>query len=88
MLIESFQPDWADHDGSVTGPSQLALRTKLHHIQASAICQIVSHFMANPDDGVLEGLIEVFDSQARMLRLQMHDEIGEMRSLALLRSVT
>ncbi|KAJ9606353.1 hypothetical protein H2200_009314 [Cladophialophora chaetospira] len=74
-LIDAFQPDWADHDGTTAGPSQLALRTKLHHIQSSAICKITSNFMATPDDGVLQALIEMFDAQARMLQLQLHDEI-------------
>ncbi len=82
MLIDAFQPDWADHDDSIPGPSQLALRTKLHHIQISAISKIVSHFMASPDAGVLEAFIDMFDSQARMMRLQLQDETGDTNHYA------
>ncbi|KPI35057.1 uncharacterized protein AB675_7199 [Cyphellophora attinorum] len=71
IFIEAFQPDWAELDANVTDPNQLALRTKLFHIQTTALCKIVPHFMASSDDSTLEALIELFDSQTRMLQPQL-----------------
>jgi hypothetical protein len=80
MLIEGFQPDWAEYDGTAANPTSLAMRTRLHHIQSSAIYRIVAHLMATPDDKSLETLIDIFDSQARMMLSQLHDEMGEPKS--------
>lgn len=77
MLVEGFQPDWAEYDNNAITPTSLAVRTKLHHIQSSAICKIVAHLMATPEDRSLEALIDIFDSQARMMLSQLHDEMGE-----------
>ena len=76
MLIEAYQPDWADYDANLTNPSQLALRMKLHHIQSSAICKISSYVITAPEDKTLESFIEIFDSQARLLHLQLHEDMG------------
>lgn len=76
MIVESFNPDWVDHNPIGPDLNQLALRTKLHHIQSSAISKIVPYIMGPADDGSLEGIIEIFDSQAHMLRSQLQDDIG------------
>lgn len=41
MLLDIFQPNWAKRFGSSPESDQLALRTKLHHLQISVISQIV-----------------------------------------------
>ena len=82
MLIEGFQPDWAEYDTTMNAanPTSLAVRTKLHHIQSSAICKIVAHLMGTPDDKSLEAFIDIFDSQARMMLSRLHDETGKPQS--------
>ena len=76
MIVEAFNPDWVDQNTMSPDFNQLALRTKLHHIQSSAISKVVPYIMAPADDASLEGIIEIFDSQARMLQSQLQDDIG------------
>jgi hypothetical protein len=80
-LIEPFQPDWADRDGTTATDLQLAWRTKLDHVQCSAICKIVSQSMNHPEDKTMEALIDIFDSEARNIQSQLLDGIGKFVDL-------
>jgi hypothetical protein len=82
-FIEAFQPDWAESDANITDPNQLAVRTKLFHIQTTALCKIVPQFMASSDDSTLEALIELFDSQTRMLQPQLRSGLGRLHNALL-----